>query len=157
MPCYNISVCIVVLISSFAESTVNAMGSAPKNDSNDTINVAQEKAILALIFIDSNGNVHQLTDYMGKIVVFEWKIINVHLLKYYSKGNMQAIQKELTSEGVIWLSIISSAKNKQGNVSPEECNLIINEEKSNATAVLLDETGDVGRLYNKKQLSYVCY
>ena len=89
------------------------MGSAPKNDSNDTINVAQEKAILAPNFsaIDSNGNVHQLTDYMGKIVVLEWKNHKCPFVKkYYSKGNMQAIQKELTSEGVIWLSIASSAK-----------------------------------------------
>ena len=33
---------------------------------------------------------------------------------------MQNLQEKYTEEGVIWLSIISSAEGKQGYVSPDE-------------------------------------
>ena len=58
---------------------------------------------------------------------------------------MQATQETLTKKGVIWLSIISSAKGKQGHVSAEECNEIVASEKSKATAVLFDEEGIIGK------------
>ena len=101
--------------------------------------------------IDSNGNTHQLSDYLGKIVVLEWKNhLCPFVKKYYSKGHMQQLQNELTKKGVIWLSINSSAKGKQGYLSSNDCNNQIKKERSLASAVLLDTQGDLGRLYNAK-------
>jgi peroxiredoxin len=101
--------------------------------------------------VDSYGKTHKLSDYEGKIVVLEWKNhLCPFVQKHYSSGNMQATQETLTKKGVIWLSIISSAKGKQGHVSAEECNEIVASEKSKATAVLFDEEGIIGKKYGAK-------
>ena len=63
---------------------------------------------------------------------------------------IQSFQKKYTDQDVVWLSIVSSAKGKQGNQTPEECNDLIKREGSQATAVIQDESGDIGRLYEAK-------
>ncbi len=100
---------------------------------------------------DVNGKAHKLSDYKGKYVVLEW--INhgcPFVKKHYNTGNMQALQKEFTAKEVVWLSICSSAKGKEGYLTPEEWKKAIAEKKSSETAVLLDEKGEVGKLYGAK-------
>jgi hypothetical protein len=63
---------------------------------------------------------------------------------------MQGLQKEYTGKDVVWLSIVSSAPGKQGNMSPEETNKTKEEKGSAATAILIDEDGTVGKLYDAK-------
>ena len=59
-----------------------------------------------------------LADYTGKIVVLEWTNHECpYVTKHYETSNMQALQKEATGQGVIWLTIISSAPGEQGYVS----------------------------------------
>ena len=69
--------------------------------------------------------------------------------KQYS-GNMQILQKEYTSRGVIWLSINSSALGKQGSYTPQGFNKFMTEKAASPTAVLLDTDGKVGHLYAAK-------
>lgn len=100
---------------------------------------------------DTNGNVHRLSDYKGKIVVLEWK--NHHcpfVVKHYASNNMQKLQKELVNENLVWFSVLSSAPGKQGHVSAEEANQIIADEKSAATAALMDSAGVLGRRYEAR-------
>ncbi len=100
---------------------------------------------------DSNGKSHNLSDFKGKVVVLEWLNHGCPFVqKHYDGGNMQGLQKKYAGEGVVWLSIVSSAPGKQGHMSPEETNKTKAEKNSAATAVLLDEDGKVGRLYNAK-------
>lgn len=78
-----------------------------------------------------------LADFKGKVIVLEWLNHSCPFVrKHYDSGNMQALQKKYTEQDVIWLSIISSAKNGQY--------------KSAATDILLDPSGDVGKLYEAK-------
>jgi hypothetical protein len=70
--------------------------------------------------------------------------------KHYDGGNMQGLQKEYTGKDVVWLSIASSAPGKQGHMSPEETNKAKEEKGSAATAILIDEDGTVGKLYDAK-------
>ena len=101
--------------------------------------------------LDSNGRKHTLSQYKGKIVVLEWKNhLCPFVKKHYISKNMQSMQETVTKKGVIWLSIISSAQGKQGYVSAEECNDIIKNEGSKATAVLFDSEGVIGKKYNAK-------
>ncbi len=100
---------------------------------------------------DINGVSHNLSDFRGKTVVLEW--INhgcPFVVKHYSQGHMQALQREATSEGVIWLSICSSAPGKQGHYSADEWKKVNAEQNGAATAILLDEEGTVGKLYGAK-------
>ena len=100
---------------------------------------------------DSNGKSHNLSDFKGKFVVLEWLNHGCPFVKkHYDGGNMQGLQKEFTGKDVVWLSIVSSAPGKQGHMSPEETNKTKEEKGSAATAILNDEDGTVGKLYDAK-------
>lgn len=100
---------------------------------------------------DSDGRTHKLSDFSGKVVVLEWLNHGCPFVKkHYDSGNMQALQKKYTGEGVVWLSVVSSAPGKQGHMSPADTNKTKSEKGSAATAILIDEDGKVGKLYNAK-------
>ena len=99
----------------------------------------------------SDGNLYSLEDFKGKIIVLEWKNHQCPFVKkHYVSKHMQTLQQQYTNQGIIWFSIISSAKGKQGYVTKEECNNVIKTEQSHATAVLIDEEGVVGKKYKAK-------
>ena len=103
--------------------------------------------------MDNNGAERTLSDYRGQYVVLEWLNHGCPFVKKHYKmkyQNMQGLQKEFTGKGVIWLSIISSAKGKQGFMTPEEANEAVREKQASPTAVLFDPEGKVGRLYGAK-------
>lgn len=101
--------------------------------------------------VDSNGASHRLSDYRGKTVVLEWTNHDCpYVRKHYSTGNMQSLQKQATQRGIIWLSVISSAPGKQGNVSATQANDLTASRGAVPTAVILDGAGDIGRLYGAK-------
>lgn len=105
----------------------------------------------AFTLTDSNGQSHNLADFKGKFVVLEWLNHGCpFVVKHYDSGNMQKLQKEYTGKDVVWLSIVSSAPGKQGHMTPEETNKAKAEKGSGATAVLIDEDGTVGKLYDAK-------
>jgi peroxiredoxin len=100
---------------------------------------------------DSNGVTHNLSQYRGKYVVLEWANKGCpYDQKHYLSGNMEALQKEWTDKGVVWLSVLSSAPGEQGNVTPEEENQYLKKMKAAPTAALLDADGTIGRLYQAK-------
>ena len=100
---------------------------------------------------DSKEGPQKLSAYAGKFVVLEWMNPECPFVKkHYSGGNMQALQKEYTSRGVIWLSIISSAPGKQGYCTGPQAEANTIDQKAYPTAVLLDPSGDVGQKYGAK-------
>jgi hypothetical protein len=105
---------------------------------------------------DSNGNVHKLSEYRGKFVVLEWTNRGCpYTQKHYNSGNMQRLQKEWTSKGVIWLTVVSSAPGKQGYVTGTEENAYLKQVNAAPTAVLLDPTGQLGHLYDAKTTPHI--
>src|SRR5882724_1031834 len=70
---------------------------------------------------DAKGKTHSLADYKGKYVVLEWFNPECPFVKkHYGGGNMQKLQEEYTSKGVVWLSIDSAAPGKEGSLTPEQ-------------------------------------
>ncbi|NEO23136.1 redoxin domain-containing protein [Moorena sp. SIO4A5] len=101
--------------------------------------------------VDSNNTTHKLSDFKGKVVVLEWTNHQCPFVrKHYNSGNMQKLQKEATSKGVVWLSIISSAPGQQGHVTPQKANELIQSSSANPTAVIIDSEGTIGRLYQAR-------
>ena len=101
--------------------------------------------------VDSNGQRHSLSDFAGKVVVLEWTNHDCPFVrKHYDSGNMQSLQSEMTDEGVVWLSVISSAPGTQGHVSPAQANELTASRDAAPTAVLIDEAGTVGRAYDAR-------
>lgn len=100
---------------------------------------------------NSKGETVKLSDYKGKTVVLEWLNHGCPFVKkHYGTGNMQKLQADATGKGVVWLSVISSAKGKQGSGTPAEVEAARKEHKSNASAILLDTDGTVGKAYAAK-------
>lgn len=98
--------------------------------------------------IDSNGRKVSLADYQGKTVVLEWTNDECPFVrKHYSSNNMQALQQKWTGTGIVWLSVISSAPGEQGFVDGPKANQLTVSRGAAPTAVLLDPTGDLGRIY----------
>jgi hypothetical protein len=101
--------------------------------------------------IDSNGNQHTLSQYKGKTVVLEWTNHDCpYVIKHYNSGNMQKLQKYATANDIVWLSIISSRPGKQGHVSGSQANKLTQSRNAAPTAVILDETSEIGLLYGAK-------
>jgi peroxiredoxin len=97
---------------------------------------------------DTSGAEHSLEDFRGKYVVLEWLNHGCPFVRaHYGAGNLQALQERWTDEGVVWLSIVSSAPGKQGHHPPAEADRLTEEKGAAPTAVLLDPEGEVGRAY----------
>jgi peroxiredoxin len=100
---------------------------------------------------DSNGKTHKLSEYKGKYVVLEWTNNGCpYTLKHYESGNMQALQKDWTAKGVVWLTVLSSAPGEQGYMTAAQENAYLSKEKAAPTAALLDPTGAIGHEYSAK-------
>jgi hypothetical protein len=96
--------------------------------------------------VDSNGKSISLNDYRGKTVVLEWTNHDCpYVVRHYGTGNMQKLQKETTAQGIIWLSVISSAPGTQGHVSGKEANDLTTARKAAPTKVILDPKGEIGQ------------
>ncbi len=100
---------------------------------------------------DVNGRVVSLSDFRGKTVVLEWNNPECPFVKkHYNSGNMQKTQAAAAADGVVWLSINSSAEGKQGYMTPDQAKTIVAGQQSRRTAYLLDPKGVVGAGYAAK-------
>ena len=106
------------------------------------------EAAAAFTAAASSGASVSLAAHRGKIVVLEWTNHECpYVRKHYETGNMQALQRETTSQGVVWLTVISSAPGEQGYVSKAQANELTTSRGAAPTAVLLDPKGTVGKMY----------
>ncbi len=109
------------------------------------------QAAPAFSVVDSKGVTHSLSDFAGKIVVLEWTNHDCPFVKkHYETDNMQSLQRELTGQDVVWLSVISSAPGTQGFVSPAQADQLTASRNAAPTAVLLDSDGVMGRAYDAR-------
>lgn len=100
---------------------------------------------------DTNGKTQKLSGYKGKYVVLEWYQPDCPFVrKHYGSGNMQKLQKEYTTKGVVWLSIDSSAPGQEGNYDAAELNAFAARDGAARTALMIDSDGKIGHLYGAK-------
>jgi hypothetical protein len=100
---------------------------------------------------DTAGKTWNLGALGGSPAILEWTNHDCpYVQKHYDSGNMQALQKEATAAGYVWLSVISSAPGKQGHVTAAQADALTNKRGASPTAVLLDESGDMGRAYGAR-------
>jgi peroxiredoxin len=96
----------------------------------------------------TTGKSVSLADQRGKLVVLEWTNHDCpYVRKHYETGNMQALQKETTAQGVVWLTVISSSPGTQGYVTAKQADELTTSRKASPTSVLLDPTGVAGKAY----------
>ncbi len=132
-----------ILMSLLGVMALQVMGAMPLS-----ANIEIGKAAPAFSLKDTQGASRALADFKGKYVVLEWTNPECpFVIKHYGSQNMQNLQKTSAEKGVAWLSINSSAEGKQGHYSAEQFNAWISEAGAQPTALLLDQKGDVGKLY----------
>lgn len=104
----------------------------------------------------SDGKTVNLADYKGKIVVLEWTNAGCPFVrKHYDGKNMQSLQKDYTAKDVIWLTVNSSAKGKQGHLEGDALKAEPARESIASTAYISDETGQIGQLYGAKVTPHI--
>ena len=101
----------------------------------------------------TSGEAVSLSDFAGSTVILEWTNDGCPFVqKHYADPpkNMQGLQARAGGDGVVWLQIISSAPGKQGHVTPEQAEEINAGRAASPTHVILDPSGEIGRLYEAK-------
>jgi len=129
-------------------ATLAAIGVVAPRRSAANVATVGAAAAPSFTLTSSNGPTISLADQRGKIVVLEWTNHDCpYVRKHYDTSNMQNLQKEATGQGIVWLSVISSAPGTQGHVSAGQANELTKTRKASPTAVLFDPTGTVGKAY----------
>jgi peroxiredoxin len=101
--------------------------------------------------LDSYGENVSLSDFKGNTVVLEWTNHDCPFVaKHYKTGNMQSTQQLANEQGVVWLTIISSAPGTQGFVLPAKANQLTSSRSAKPNHVLFDPEGGVGKMYGAK-------
>ncbi|MDJ0522455.1 MAG: redoxin domain-containing protein, partial [Planctomycetota bacterium] len=93
---------------------------------------------------DTTGAVRRLSDYRGKWVILEWVNYDCPFVQkqyHFSHKTMQALQQRAARNGIVWLSICSSARGKQGHFSAAQANARMKKLGATPTAYLLDPSG----------------
>lgn len=100
---------------------------------------------------DADGKTRSLSEFNGKTVVLEWTNDGCpYVQKHYKSGAMQGLQKSAAKDGVVWLTLISSAPGKQGYLEGAQARGWKATNGAGSTALLLDPTGQVGHAYEAK-------
>lgn len=101
--------------------------------------------------VDTAGKTRSLAEFKGKTVVLEWTNHDCPFVrKHYDSGNMQTLQKEAVGQGVVWLTVISSAPGEQGHVAPAVADKLTKDRNAAPSAVLLDPSGKIGKSYDAR-------
>lgn len=99
----------------------------------------------------SSGETISLDQFAGQNVVLEWTNHGCPFVqRHYESGNMQDTQVAAKEAGAVWISVISSAPGKQGHVTAAEANDLTTSRNASPDYVVLDESGDIGRLFSAK-------
>ena len=96
---------------------------------------------------NAEGEPVSLSDFRGRVVVLEWTNEDCPYVRKHYTGPMQQLQEDAVGDGVVWLTIISSAPGTQGYVEGEDARGWRDEYDANFTHLLADPTGETGRAY----------
>src|SRR6202162_3214947 len=119
---------ILTILASLATTTLLALDSPPVGSAAPDFSLT-----------DAKGQTHSLSQYKEKYVVLEWFNPECPFVKkHYGSGNMQKLQQEYTSKGVVWLTIDSNAPGTEGNLTSEQAAQKMADWKTHQTALLLD-------------------
>ena len=101
--------------------------------------------------VDSHGKNISLSNFEDNTIVLEWTNHDCpYVAKHYATGNMQNTQEQAKEQGVVWLTIISSAPGTQGYVLPDKANELTVSRNAQPNHVLFDPEGAVGKMYSAK-------
>jgi peroxiredoxin len=105
----------------------------------------------AFSVVDADGRTRTLEEFRGRLVILEWTNHGCpYVRKHYDAGAMQALQRETTAGGSVWLQVISSAPGEQGHLDGAGARARVAADNAAPTATLLDASGAMGRAYGAR-------
>ncbi len=99
---------------------------------------------------DTSGKPVKLSSFKGKPVVLEWNNPGCPFVRKHYNGNMQALQKAFTTQGVIWLAINSTEEDSVDHMGTQQLARWMADKGASPTATLMDTEGQVGRAYGAR-------
>lgn len=104
----------------------------------------------------ADGQPRSLAQFRGKAVVLEWTNSGCPYVQHaYKSGVMPELQRRAAKEGVVWLTVFSSAPGKQGYMEPAGVGAWKAQLGASPADVLLDPAGSVGRTYEAKTTPHI--
>jgi peroxiredoxin len=111
--------------------------------------IAIGKAAPNFSAVDEYGQRRRLSDYRGSHVVLEWTNRDCPFVrKHYDSDNMQSLQSDARSRGVVWLTVTSTAAGHAGYMDAGGAQRFRNRYQAAPTSILLDPDGRLGRQYD---------
>ena len=98
---------------------------------------------------DTAGKPVKLSQFKGKLVVLEWNNPGCPFVRKHYQGNMQALQKEATGQGAVWLAINSTRDDSGDYMTPAQLGRWMTEQKASPTATLPRNTRGSGPLMSR--------
>jgi hypothetical protein len=100
---------------------------------------------------DYEGRPVDLAQFKGKTVVLEWTNQGCPFVAHmYSSGVMQRLQRDAARDGIVWISVISSAPGQQGYLDPNGVRAWKARVHAEPADVVLDPTGTIGHGYDAR-------
>jgi hypothetical protein len=100
---------------------------------------------------DADGKPVTLAGLRGRTVVLEWTNSGCPFVGHmYASGVMQKLQRQAAADGVVWLTVISSAPGKQGYLDGPGVRAWKSRSGAAPADVLLDSSGGLGHAYDAR-------
>lgn len=99
---------------------------------------------------DTAGQSVSLSQFKGKTVVLEWNNPGCPFVRKHYNGNMQALQKDFTQKGVVWLAVNSTETRSGDYLAPEQLALWMRDKGASPTATLMDPDGKAGAAFGAR-------
>lgn len=99
---------------------------------------------------DTAGQPVTLSQFKGRPVVLEWNNPGCPFVRKHYRGNLQALQKDFTQRGVVWLAINSTETASSDYLPPPQLARWMRDQGASPSATLMDEDGSVGKRYGAR-------
>lgn len=97
---------------------------------------------------DTQMRKRRLSDFKGKTVVLEWTSASCPFVRaQYEGGVMPELQKWAASQGIVWLSVISTHPSRRDYLPPDKADALHRARGGTPAALLMDSAGTMGRAY----------
>jgi peroxiredoxin len=97
---------------------------------------------------DTQMRRRRLSDFKGKTIVLEWTSASCPFVRaQYESGVMPELQKWAATQGIAWLSVISTHPSRRDYLPPDEADALHRARGGAPAALLMDSAGSMGRAY----------
>jgi hypothetical protein len=141
----------LVLLAAGAAGVALAGGIAVLSTRHAVAQVVPGQDAPAFTLNELGGKPVNLADFRGRFVVLEWNNPACpFVVKHYGSGNMQGLQKRTTGDGIVWLTINSTAAGHSEFLKPAELSAWLRQQGAAPSFAMLDPDGRVGRAYGAR-------